>query len=95
MPETNQYTFTHKELLELMIKQADLHEGRWVLQANFGFSAANVGPTEDQTVPSAIAALNHLGIQRATEGSPSGLTLDAAEVNPAPTKRRARKSQRS
>lgn len=85
MPEINTYTFSNKELLELMIKKAEIHDGNWVLQVNFGFSAGNFGPDDDHISPGAIAIVNHLQITRAKPDSPRGLVLDAAEVNPPST----------
>jgi len=83
MPEINQYNFTHKELLESLIKKAGVHEGKWQLIANFAFGAANVGPTPEQLIPGAFVGVTHLGIVKATPESPEALTLDAAVVNPA------------
>jgi hypothetical protein len=83
MPEANQYLFTHKELLELLIKQAGLHEGKWMLTANFGFSAANFGPSPDQISPGAVVAILSMGIQRAAPDTPPQGVLDAAQINPA------------
>jgi hypothetical protein len=82
MPEVNQIFFTHKELLDLLIKKADIHEGKWMLAANFGFAAANLGQPE-QVVPGAAVALLAMGIQRAAPDSPPSMVADAAEVNPA------------
>ena len=31
MPEASQYMFTHKELVELMVKKAGIHEGKWAM----------------------------------------------------------------
>lgn len=83
MPEVSQYLFTHKELLELLIKQAGVHDGRWALAINFGFSAANFGPSPDQVAPGAVVGVLAVGIQRATPDSPPSIVLDAAEINPA------------
>ena len=82
MPEVNQIFFTHKELLELLIKKADVHEGKWVLSANFGFSVGNFGPTPDQIAPGGIVVLLQTGIQRAVPETPESMTLDAAIINP-------------
>jgi hypothetical protein len=82
MPEVNQYVFSNKELLELLIKQAGVHEGRWVLMANFGFNAGNFGPSPDQAVPGAVVAVQQIGIQRAGADMPEQMSLDAAVVNP-------------
>jgi hypothetical protein len=85
MPEANQYTFQKKELLELLIKQAGVHTGKWILLANFGFTAGNFGPTDDTLAPGAAVVINHIGIQRAGPETPEAMTLDAAKVNPAST----------
>jgi len=83
MPEVNQIFFSNKELLELLIKKADVHEGKWVLTVNFGFSAANFGPSPDQMSPGAAVAILQTGIQRAPPETPEATVMDAALVNPA------------
>jgi len=83
MPDINQIFFNHKELLELLIKKANVHEGKWMLAANFGFTAANLGPTPDQLAPGAMVALLQMGIAKAGPETPDFAILDAAKVNPA------------
>ena len=85
MPDISSYTFTHKEILDLMIKASGLHEGRWMLQMNFAFTAGNFGPTDDTVLPGAIVAVNHLALAKAPDGAPGGLVADAAKVNPKPS----------
>ena len=85
MPEVDTYTFRHKELLELLIKAADVHDGEWMLLVNFGFSAGNFGPDDDNMNPGSFSFINHIGITKAQNGSPRGLVIDAAKVNPRPT----------
>ena len=82
VPEINQYVFSNKELLELLVRKAGVHEGRWVLLANFGFSAGNFGPTADQMSPGAIVAVTQMGIQRAQPDTPEAMSVDAASINP-------------
>jgi hypothetical protein len=84
MPEPNQYTLTHKELVELVIKASHIHEGRWWLLLNFGMGPGNFGPTENQVNPGMVVVVNSIGIQREIPGTPtpSPLVVDAAEVNP-------------
>jgi hypothetical protein len=90
MPEANQYTFTHKELTEMLVRQAGLHEGRWMLMLTLGFGPGNFGPSESEVVPGAIVTITNVGIQKAPAESPSSLTVDAAVVNPqAKEKRRS------
>ena len=85
MPEINQYMFNNKELLELLIKHAHVHDGRWMLITNFGFSAGNFGPTANQMAPGAAVVINQMGIQRAQPDTLKEMWLDAAVVNPSST----------
>jgi hypothetical protein len=85
MPEVNQYLFNHKELLELLIRKADVHEGKWIIMANLGFSPGNFGPSADQMAPGAVIAILQMGIQRAPAETPPAMMVDAAVVNPAST----------
>lgn len=82
MPEANQYLFSHKELLELLVKKAGVHEGKWMIMANFGFSPGNFGPSPDQMAPGTVVVLLQVGIQRATPETPDPMTIDAATSNP-------------
>jgi hypothetical protein len=82
MPEVNQYLFKHSELLELLIKKADLHQGKWMLTANLGFGPGNFGPSPDQMSPGAVVAVLQMGIQKAPAETPEPMTMDAAVVNP-------------
>ena len=36
MPETNSITFTHEEVVKLLIKDQELHEGLWGIYIEFG-----------------------------------------------------------
>lgn len=83
MPEANQFLFSNKELLSILIREADVHEGRWLLMAVFNFGATNIGPSSDQLAPGAVVAISRIGIQRAEDNTPIELTVDAAEANPA------------
>jgi hypothetical protein len=86
MPEVNQLFFTHKEVLELLIKKAKIHEGKWMLSTNFGFAAGNFGPGPDQLSPGAIVTVIGIGLQKAASETPEAATLDASVINPGPTK---------
>ena len=83
MAEVGRYKFSHKEVVEALIKKQDLHEGLWMLYVEFGLGAANVGPAEDQMTPAAIIPLVSLGLQKGEKEN--ALTVDAAKVNPAST----------
>ena len=48
MPDANQYVFNHKQLLEALVKEAGVHEGKWALHANFGCIQGRFGPSVDR-----------------------------------------------
>ncbi len=83
MPEIQSFTFSLREIAEILIKEQNLHEGLWGIYVEFGFGAANVPAiAEGNLVPAAIAAVQKIGVQRFEESS--SLTVDAAKVNPQP-----------
>ena len=86
MPEINQYSLTHKELLELLIKQNHVHEGKWSLLLGMAISSGMFGPTPEQTFPGVAVSFNQIGIQRVAPGKgnqgPGTVVLDAGVVNP-------------
>jgi hypothetical protein len=85
MPDVETYSFSHKELLEILIKASNIHEGEWMLQIVFSFTAGNFGSTEENMLPGAVSVVNHVGITRPKPDSPKSLVLDAAKVNPRST----------
>ena len=85
MPEATQYSFTYREVLEALIRKADLHEGRWQLTMTFGLAGINAGPSPETMVPGAVVGVQSIGLTRATDVSPPALVIDAAEVDPAST----------
>jgi hypothetical protein len=96
MPEANQFTWTHKELATLLVKEAGIHEGRWFLMMGFAMSVANFGPSDDRMSPGGIVAVTNIGIQREPpeQKAPASLVVDAAEVNPLPKTERLPARQR-
>ncbi len=91
MAEPNQYTFTHRELAEMLVKQAGVHEGFWMLLVQFNMTAGNVGQRPNEMNPTAILTIPQIGIMRLPPGGPLGgpgiptennVTVDAAKVNP-------------
>lgn len=81
MPETKNIVFTHKEVVEALIRYNNIHEGLWDLYIEFGLAGANVGPGPGGDVnPAAIVPVLKIGLQRSEK--PTNLTADAAVVNP-------------
>lgn len=83
MPEREKRTFTHKELAEIIVKHAGIHEGHWGIFVEFGLGAANIplsGPDGGFTLkPAAVVPVNTIGVLRFDEPTP--LTVDAAQIN--------------
>jgi len=80
MVEETTHLFSHKEVVELLIKKQDIHHGFWRLAIEFGFGAANLGPTPEQTSPTGIVAVVRIGIRQVD--AEDALTVDAGKVNP-------------
>jgi hypothetical protein len=87
MAEADRYLFDFKELATAFVKLQDLHEGLWGVCIEFGLGAANVPTgTDGKTItPAAINFVQKIGVQRFPQAN--NLTVDAAEVNPAPRRR--------
>jgi hypothetical protein len=84
MPNADRFVFSHKQLLETLVKKAGIHEGKWTLRANFGCIPGNFGPSADKISPGLAIALMDVGIVPAAADHPESMVIDAAIVNPAP-----------
>lgn len=85
MTEVTQYLYPLRDVVEMFIKKAGVHEGHWALSIGMQISAGTFGPSPDQAFPGAMLQFRELGIQRHPEGQPIGpgtMVLDAAQVNP-------------
>lgn len=84
MAEATQIMFRYKEIAEMFVKQADIHEGYWGVVVRFGIQAMNISLNSAEPVPTAIVPVLEIGLQRESEMTP--LAVDAAVINPAPKK---------
>ncbi|HEY6324652.1 MAG TPA: hypothetical protein VJA16_24165 [Thermoanaerobaculia bacterium] len=78
--ETTHIAFTHKELVELLVRHQGLNKGIWGLFVEFGIGAANVGPSDEELLPTAVVPVIKIGLQRFPKLT--SLSVDAAKVNP-------------
>ncbi len=76
--------FTHKEVVELMIKKQGIHEGIWGISLRFGMKATNFGssPDANDLFPTVMIPVMEIGLHRFDRVT--NLSVDAAIVNPAP-----------
>jgi len=87
MAEATQFTVDLKKLIELLIKNNNIHEGQWTLMLGIQVGPGNYGPNPEQLFPGVAVSFNQVGIQRLAPGEatkgPGAIVVDAAEVNPA------------
>jgi hypothetical protein len=86
MAEPTQFSFDLKEAATALIKQQGLHEGHWMLALEFSLGAGIIGATPENVTPGAIVQVQKLQLIRQNALPPPHphLTVDAAQVNPAP-----------
>ena len=97
MPEAERrYFYSHKAVVEELIKRQDLHEGHWMITIEIGLKGTNlpmkVAGGESVLTPAGIVHIFRIGITRTQE--PNELSVDASEVNPrkkSPRKRTRKK----
>jgi hypothetical protein len=81
-----------KEIIEILIKHDGIHEGIYALNLEFQVGFGMAGPTTDQSVPSAIIGVSGLSLNKVDIPTPN--TVDAAAVNPKPSKSTVSRSPR-
>jgi hypothetical protein len=89
MAEPELYTFTHKELVEVLIKSQNIREGIWQLYVNFGLKAANLGSSDSDILPTAVIPILQIGLKKADKETNIG--VDAAKLYQKPSKASAKK----
>lgn len=80
--ELKQFSYEHKDLLRLMLRDKNIHEGHWIIMAELKFAAMNViedGVGLDQK-PAGTVLIDKIGMQRIPDQAPG--SVDAAIVNP-------------
>lgn len=82
MAEITKIDYSTKELLVLMLKDQNIHEGHWILSATFMQSAINIGQSTDgsDVAPAMLSIINRIGLECVNEPLP--FSVDAAVVNP-------------
>lgn len=86
MPEIDELSLSHKELMEVLIKHSNIHEGVWALSIAFGIGIGNFGPDIDNAHPGVTVTVNQIGLKRVPPGQrldePGAVVTDAAIINP-------------
>jgi hypothetical protein len=80
MAEPTQFIFSHKEVVEALLRKQGIHEGIWGLYVKFGIGASNMGASPADMLPAAIVPIVELGLQKFEQEN--NIAVDAAKVNP-------------
>jgi len=92
MAEPTQIVFSHKEIVEVLLKKQGIHDGIWGIYIKFGLQGANIGSSPEATadvVPAAVVPVLQIGLQKFD--AESNIAVDAARVNPKPSPQSAKK----
>jgi hypothetical protein len=81
-----QYLFSHKAIVEELIKREGIHDGLWMLTIELGLTGTNVNAQTPEgkasLSPAGIVSVGRIGISRTDHEN--DLTVDASKVNPHP-----------
>lgn len=80
MPETSKIEFTHKEVVEALLKKQGIHQGIWGIYMEFRLAAINSGPSDEDLMPTAMVPVTKIGIHQVDRIN--SLSVDASVVNP-------------
>jgi hypothetical protein len=83
MAEATQFSFDLSEVATTLIKQQNLHEGRWLLAFEFQLLAGMMGTSPSDAKPGAMIQISRVQLVRKDNEPPDAPGLvDAAAVNP-------------
>lgn len=71
-----------EELITILIKHKNIHEGLFGLAVQFEVAVGGVGPSPESIYPGAMIGVSGFGLGKAE--SPGPRIVDASEVNPKP-----------
>lgn len=81
MADVAQYIFSLREVTSALIKAQDIKEGIWVVGFEYGFGAANAGPSPSEIKPSMIISVNNFLLVKVKDGEQvPPFAVDAASV---------------
>jgi hypothetical protein len=80
MADVTQFSFTHKEVIEALLRQQKITEGCWSLSINFGFGAITGGPSPEEVHPTAVVAVTGIGLAK-VEPDTQGIYVDASTLS--------------
>lgn len=85
MADVSQFSFPLAEIAQLMIKDAGIHEGKWVVGVEFNITVGAMGLNNTEAFPGAAVTATKLMLSAYIESGPPqppNLVFDAAVINP-------------
>ena len=64
MAEPTQIVFSHKEIVELMLRKQNIHHCIWGMFIKFGIQGTNIGLTGTDMMPAAVVPVLEIGLQK-------------------------------
>jgi hypothetical protein len=83
MAAPTQYGFELREVATALIKQQNIHEGRWWAAFEFALGSGLLGAAPLEVLPGAMFQIRRILLAQADQTTPQQFVVDAAEVNPA------------
>lgn len=88
--ETIKFSIT--DIGKLLIREANLNEGRFEVAVGFKVGVGVVGPTENEALPGAIFGVQDIGLSRVADDAEGPMILDAAEISAPKPARKSKKT---
>lgn len=90
MSDQDRHVLTHAELVTAILRQKNVHDGLWMLLAEFGIAGMNIGPSKSELSPAAVVPILKIGIVRVDDKHDlvgSNIVVDAAAAHPTPPRK--------
>lgn len=81
-------SFSLVEMTKILIKHQDIHEGLYNLSLELKIAIGTIGPDIKSILPGAMIGVSRIGISKTAKAKTNVHTVDAAEVNPLPKKKK-------
>jgi hypothetical protein len=84
MAAPTQYGFELREVATALIKQQNIHEGKWWAVFEFVLRSGVFGQTNAELLPGGLFQIKRIILAQPDLSTPEQFVVDGAEVNPTP-----------
>ena len=85
MAAPTQYAFELREVATALIKQQNIHEGKWWAVFEFVLRSGVFGQTNVELLPGGLFQIKRVILAQPDRSTPEQFVVDGGEVNPAPS----------